>query len=353
MVTDWREVSVLIAGCGSIGKRHARVLHGLGVRDIRAFDPVPKQRETLASEVPLTKIYQSYEAGLQDLPTAVLVCTPPHLHISMALQAVQAGCHVFCEKPLSHTLAGVDELTAAAATRNRKVMVGLCFRYHEGLVRAKRCLEAGRIGRLVSLRALMGEHLPEVRPDYRNLFSAQYSGAFDLMHEIDLAVWYADQPVQSVHAVSGTYSDIGIRAPDVAEIVIRFADRCVASVHLDLFQRPRRRQTELIGTEGVIIVEFARWDRCELATYEAAKQSWQVEAIATDRDDMFRAEDREFLQAIANDLPIACTIAEARKSLEVVVAAAEGVHPIASLVHAPQSHERVRDAPPDTLAPVT
>jgi predicted dehydrogenase len=325
MVTDWRDVSVLIVGCGSIGKRHARVLHDLGVRDIRAFDPVPEQREALAAEVPLTKAYQAYEAGLQDRPVAVFVCTPPHLHIPMALHAVRAGCHVFCEKPLSHTLAGVEELSAAAAMHDRKVMVGLCFRYHEGLVRARRYLEAGRIGRLVSLRALMGEHLPEVRPDYRNLFSAQYSGAFDLMHEIDLAIWYANQPVESVYAVSGTYSDIGIRAPDVAEILIRFADRCVASVHLDLFQRPRRRQTELIGTEGVIIVEFARWDRCELSVYPAAKQSWETEQIATDRDDMFRAEDREFLQAIADHLPISCTIEEARKSLEVVVAATEAV----------------------------
>ena len=42
-----------------------------------------------------------------------------------------------------------------------------------------------------------------------------------------------------------------------------FEDRCVASVHLDFFQRPRRRQMELIGTEGVVTVEFARWDRCD------------------------------------------------------------------------------------------
>jgi predicted dehydrogenase len=144
------------------------------------------------------------------------------------------------------------------------------------------------------------------------------------MHDIDLAIWYAGQPVRSVQALHGTYSDIGIEAPDVVEILMGFEDRCLATVHLDFFQRPRRRQIELIGTGGVILVDFARWDRCIVSVYEASQGAWAVEELNTDRDDMFRAEDREFLEAIAQDRPILCTIAEARQSLEVVLAAQRG-----------------------------
>jgi hypothetical protein len=121
--------------------------------------------------------------------------------------------------------------------------------------------------------------------------------------------------------LSGTYSGIGIEAPDIAEILIDFEDRCMASIHLDFFQRPQRRQMELICTAGVVIVEYARWDRCTVSVYEAAKRGWEREELITDRNDMFRAEDREFLQAVAEDRPIACTIAEARKSVEVVMVA--------------------------------
>jgi predicted dehydrogenase len=266
-------------------------------------------------------MYDSFEAGLHDAPDTVLICTPPKLHIPMATQALEAGCHVLCEKPLSDAPDGIDELEALAAETNKKVMVGLCFRYHQGLVKAKRYLDQGRIGRLVSIRALMGEHLPEVRPDYRTLFTSKYLGAFDLMHEIDLAIWYANRPIRRVLAVSGRYSDIGIDAPDLAEIVIDFEERCLAGIHLDFFQRPRRRQIELLGVSGVIIVEFARWDRCLVSVYEAVKGVWEQEELVTDRDDMFRAEDREFLEAVVGDKPIACTIAEARKSVEVVAAA--------------------------------
>ncbi len=321
MTKAWQELSVLIAGCGSIGKRHARVLTDLGVRDIRACDPVPSQREALLAETPVVQMYDSYEAGLNESPDTVLICTPPHLHIPMAIQAIENGCHVLCEKPLSDTTAGIDELTTLADEKHKKVMVALCFRYHEGLVKAKNYLDTGRVGRLASIRALMGEHLPEVRPDYHNLFSAKHGGAFDLTHEIDLAIWYAAQPIYKVLSLSGTYSDIGIEAPDVVEVLIDFEDRCMASIHLDFFQRPRRRQMELICTDGVILVEFARWDHCTVAVYDVERGSWDREEIPTERDDMFRAEDREFLESVADDQDIKCDIAEARKSVEVVAIA--------------------------------
>jgi len=324
MVKPWNQLSILIAGCGSIGKRHARVLHGLGATDLRACDPAAEQRQSLAAQVPAVRLYESLAEGLRDRPDAVFICTPPEMHIPMAAEAMQAGCHVFSEKPLSDSIDGVDDLMALAETRHKKLMVGLCFRYHEGLVKAKRYLDSGRIGRVVSVRALMGEHLPDVRPDYRTLFSAKHGGAFDLMHDIDLAIWYAGQPVRSVHALHGTYSDIGIEAPDLVEILMGFEDRCLATVHLDFFQRPRRRQIELIATGGVITVEFARWDRCTVSIYEASRGTWAVEELATDRDDMFRGEDREFLEAISLDQPIRSTVAEARLSLEVVLAAQRG-----------------------------
>jgi predicted dehydrogenase len=321
MVKPWNEMSVLIAGCGSIGKRHARVLKSLGASDLRACDPVPEQRRALSAESPDVRMADTYEAALADRPDAVLICTPPAMHIPMACRAIQSGCHVLTEKPLSDSLEGIDALEALAKKSGKKVMVALCFRFHEGLLRAKKYLDSSRIGRLVSIRALMGEHLPDIRPDYRALYLARYNGAFELMHDLDLALWYAGRPVRKIHSICGSYSDIGIQAPDLVELLLDFEDRCTANVHLDFFQRPRRRQMELIGTQGVVTVEFARWDRCTVSVYEAARGAWEVEELTTDRDDMFRAEDREFLQAAAENQSVSCTLAEGRKSLEVVLAA--------------------------------
>ncbi len=321
MPDDWQQLSVLVAGCGSIGRRHLRVLHELGVRDLRACDPITSARKAVAGEVPAVKLLDSYEAGLDTSPEAVFICSPPKMHVPMAQQAIRAGGHVFMEKPVSDTLDGVDELAIEAEHSRKRLMVGLCFRYHEGVARLREHFDAGRIGRLVCVRALMGEHLPDVRPDYRDLYSAKYNGAFDLMHDVDLALWFADQPVRRIHSLFGNYSDIGIEAPDMVELLIDFEDRSAAAVHLDFFQRPRRRQFELIGTGGVLSLEFARWDRCTVSICKAQNAQWQHEELTTDRDNMFRAEDKEFLTAVARDLPLDCTLEEGLKSLRVILAA--------------------------------
>ena len=69
--------SILILGCGSIGKRHARILHRLGITDLRACDPVESQLGALAAETPVTKTYAAYDDALNDQPDAVLIGTQP------------------------------------------------------------------------------------------------------------------------------------------------------------------------------------------------------------------------------------------------------------------------------------
>lgn len=316
---EFKNLKILIAGCGSIGKRHASVLTSLGVSDIWAYDPSAEQLQSLIKESPGVKPCDSFEDGLANNPDAVFILTPTRLHIAAAIQAVKANCHVFLEKPLSDSLEGVDELAGIAAENNKKVMVGFCFRYHEGLLKAKKLVQSGEIGRLVSIRALMGEHFPEVRPDYKKTYYAKYSGAFELVHDLDLAIWFADRKVKNSYGVFGPFSDIGIEAPDTVEILVEFEDRCAATVHLDFFQIPRRRMIELIGTEGVLVVEFASWDNYTLSIFNKRKNEWESSTEATTRNDMFKAEDKEFLQAIVENKPIICGIEEARKSLEVVM----------------------------------
>lgn len=311
-------LSVLVAGCGSIGRRHARVLRSLEVQDIRVCDPDSRQRRALVGEGPVSREYTDFESALQDHPDTVLICTPPELHIPMAIQALNSGAHVLSEKPLSDSLDRVEELDTTIERKGKVFAVAFCFRHHEGLTLAKQYLKENRIGRLVSLRLRMGEHLPEVRPDYRNLFTLTRGGAFDLTHEIDLACWFADQPFSKIHSLHGACSDLGFTAPDLVELIIRFGERCIASVHLDLFSLPRTRVTELMGTAGTITIEFARWDRCTVSVYEQSSGHWKQEDLATERDEMFRREDREFLQAVASGTPVSCPLSEAVKSQKII-----------------------------------
>ncbi len=320
MRRNWKDLKILVAGCGSIGRRHARILTLLGVKNIMVFDNNQVQVELTIKELPNLKLVTTFEKGIEEAD-AVFILTPTKLHIPMAMQAVKAGCHVFIEKPLSVNMDGVNDLEKLADETGKKIMVGLCLRYHEGIIKAKQLLDKDRIGRLVSLRALVGEHFPEIHPEYKSLYYAKYSGAFELMHDLDLAIWFAGQPIKNVYSVFGSYSDIGIDAPDIVEFLLGFEDRCTATVHMDFFQSPRRRSMELIGTEGVIIIEFASWDEYTISVYSTDKKIWESETNKSTRDDMFMDEDREFLESIVHDKPVNCNIQEGCKSLRVIEAA--------------------------------
>ena len=313
------DLRVLIAGCGSIGKRHAEVLQGLGLTILSACDPSAESRGGFGALLPDIPLYADYADALAtERPDAVFILTPTRLHIAMAREALLADCHVFIEKPVSNTPEGVEDLKALAEARGKKMMGGFCFRYHAALLKAKCLLDAGRIGRLVSIRALMGEPFYDIHPDYLNLYYAKYSGAFELVHDLDLAIWFAGQEIDSVQSVYGSFSDMGMESPDTVEMLVKFRDRCVANVHLDFFQTPRRRQMDLIGTQGVITVEFASWDEAELALFSRRTMRWDRETIATARNDMFAAEDQDFLNCILKNEPVRLTIDEALKSLNAI-----------------------------------
>jgi predicted dehydrogenase len=321
---NWQDKRVLVAGLGSVGQRHVRLLHGMDVKNITIFDVNAASVQKTLETFPGLKPAESYEAGLAEIPDAVFILTPPKLHIPMALAAIGKGVNVFCEKPLADDTEDTDTLRAALQNSPATFAIGLCFRYHPGVISAKQILDSGHLGRLVSIRAFVGEHLPTVRPDYRTLFSSQESGAFDLMHDLDLALWFAGQPMKRIESVSGSFSDIGIKAPDIVEFLIEFEDRCVASVHLDFFLRPRRRVLELFCTEGLITLEFAKWDEYTLSIYSAAEDRWDVNTEKTERDVMFMAEDEAFLKTISGETATVYGVDEALKSLRAVCEARKG-----------------------------
>ena len=313
------ELRILIAGCGSIGKRHIQVLREMGVTHITACDPDEKQREETQRLFPGIKVAADYREELQNYTyNAVFIFTPTGMHLSMAKEALKAGCHVFIEKPLANSSVGVEELKELAREKGLLVMVGFCFRYHEVLKKAKNMLEQGLIGRVVNIRALMGEPFALIQPNYLNMYYSKYSGAFELVHDLDLALWYSGQDVEEVHAVYGSFSDMGMESPDSIELLLRFKDRMAASVHLDFYQYPRRRQIELIGVKGTIIVEFASWDEATLSWCNMDTGTWNREKFVTRRNDMFRDEDMEFLMAIQGKAELSCTVDEALRSLNVI-----------------------------------
>ncbi len=317
--------SILVVGCGSIGRRHIGNLQSLGVDRIAACDTDPDQLAQAASKFGVSG-YGSLEEALDAAaPDAVVVCTPPLLHVLQAFEAVRAGAHVFLEKPLSHSLDGVDALIREAATAQRIIQVGYNFRFHKGLRIIKGMLDRDVIGRVLWARAELGQYLPDWRPtqDYRRSYTAHRSQGggiiLDGSHEIDYMRWFFGE-VERVYCLADTLSSLDVDAEDTACMTLRFKSGCVGQIHVDFVQRARARNCKIVGTEGTIL--WDNWD-ASVQVFAAETNGWDRIEVPGDTNDKYLTEMESFLSCLDGTRQPEVDAQSARQTLEVALAAHE------------------------------
>jgi predicted dehydrogenase len=317
-------VRVLIVGCGSIGQRHLANLRSL-VPDVEivAWHQRGLHAAALAARFGLRAV-GSLAEGLAARPDFAIVSNPTALHVPVALEAARAGVPLFVEKPLSDRRDGVDELVRTVADKGLPSLTAFNLRFHPGLRQLRSLLTEGRIGRLLGLRAEVGQYLPDWHPDedYRRGYSARVElgggVVLDLIHELDYAVWLAG-PVRDVMAMTGKLSDLEIETEDLAEIVLRFEGGAIGSVHLDYVQRLPIRGCRLLGSEGVLT-----WDYFadEVRLHDVGSGRWTTfRQDGFERNDMYRAELAHFLDCLAGRAQPVVDLAAGAAVLDLALAA--------------------------------
>jgi predicted dehydrogenase len=318
----------LIAGLGSIGRRHLRHLEALGQNDILLY----RTHRGAMPDDGLTSypVETDLQAAFDHKPDAVIITNPTALHLDVAIPAAKAGCHILLEKPVSHNLDRLDELQAAATANGARILVGFQFRYHPGLRKIDEILKSGQIGRPLSFRTHWGEYLPGWHPweDYRKGYSARkdLGGGviLTLTHSLDYAHWLLGE-VSSVWAFREQLSDLAIEVEDTAEIGLKFANGVLGSVHLNYTQRPPRHQLEIVCTEGTI-----SWDNARegLKVYSAADEDWQHFPLPQgfERDDLFKAQMAHFLKVAEGLEAPSCSLEDGIMALKLALAAHESAH---------------------------
>jgi predicted dehydrogenase len=295
---------------GAIGQRHARNLRlmlGEAVDIIawrtRSGAPVVSDRLTVVTGASIESEYgvrefDRLESALAERPDIALICNPTRLHVPVALQAVEAGCHLFLEKPVSDSLEDVERLEQAVAERGVVAAVGCQLRFHPSLRRVRELLQDGSIGRPVSARVHVGEWLPGWHPyeDYRRSYAARrdLGGGviLTLIHEVDYAIWLFGMP-RRLWAVGGQLSDLELDVEDVASVLMDCgSDGRAMPVHvqLDYLQRPRSRGCEIVGERGRLVLDLVepvlhRHDAggnvvCESPTHEFERNALFVEELS-------------------------------------------------------------------------
>ncbi len=282
---------IVTLGCGSIGRRHLRNLQSLGYSDLLAYDPSSSARDSTKAETGVA-CYGRLEEIWEQRPTVALITAPSNLHTELALEAARHGCHLFIEKPLSHSFDGLDALYAEVKLRDLIAMVGCNMRFHPGPSQVKLLMDEGAIGTPISARIETGSYLPNWRPqtDYRQSYSASASqgggAVLDCIHEIDLALWYFGAG-DVIGAATLPAVHLGLEVEGLAEILLRHQNGVLSSIHLNYIQRDYHRGCEVIGTHGTLYWDFQKGQvRCFTleGTWQITNQpdDWQLNQMYLD-----------------------------------------------------------------------
>ncbi|HID72311.1 TPA: Gfo/Idh/MocA family oxidoreductase [Candidatus Micrarchaeota archaeon] len=252
---------ILVVGCGSIGKRHLKNLKDAGVEEIMACDVSDENLEFAKNEAG-AETFKDMDEALEKKPDAVMICTPPHLHLAMAKKVLEKGLNLFLEKPVAEKLDGLDELEKLCD--GKVVLVGYNLRFNPCLEEAKRLIEEGAIGRVMNIDAYYGNYLPNWRPnmDYRKVYSSQKDMGggiiLDCSHEIDYILWLMGK-ARSVTCTATKASSLELDVEDIAEVNFRFDDGRIAHAHLDFVRPDLRRTCDIVGEKGTISIDLIEY----------------------------------------------------------------------------------------------
>jgi predicted dehydrogenase len=282
-MSSTRELGIGLIGTGFMGRAHAHAFRMVGgvfpLAALPRLEIVADVTEALAGNAAKALGFRRFTTDWQALVAdpavdIVAITSPNALHKPMALAAIAAGKHVYCEKPLATTLADCREMTAAAEARGVVTMVGFNYLKNPMVELARAMIAAGELGTITGYR---GIHAEDFMADPAQPFSwrcdpAHAGGALaDIgSHAVSMARHLLGEidevcaNVQTVHKARPDAKDPATMRPiaidDQADMMVRFARGCCGTITTSWLATGRKMQLdfEVYGTKGSLVFSQER-----------------------------------------------------------------------------------------------
>ena len=191
----------------------------------------------------------------------VSICTPNKFHAANAIAALDAGCHVLCEKPIAVTSKQADNMIDAAKRNRRKLMIGFTHRLLSGPQQCKTLLAEKRIGKPFMIRARFAHGGPYPGWAKHNWFYNKELSAGGVLldmgiHAIDQCLWLMG-PIVSVQAITATLVK-KISVDDNALLLLEFKSGALGYIDVGWTSKPGFTGLEIYGSKGSIICDYVR-----------------------------------------------------------------------------------------------
>ena len=229
-----------VVGVGHLGKHHARIIAGIeNCKFIGVYDKLKDRAEEIAKLYNVVA-YDSYDALLADVDAVDIAATTTY-HYDLAKPALEKGCHVFLEKPITSTKEQADELIKIAESMNLKIQVGHIERFNPVImqvapeIKNPMYIESHRLAPFTP----RGSDVPVV---------------LDLMiHDIDLIMSFIPCDIKEIRA-----SGVGIFTPsiDIATARLEFENGAIANVTASRISMKRERKIRFFQKDAYITIYF-------------------------------------------------------------------------------------------------
>lgn len=279
-----------IAGLGSIGQRHARLIREQGAYKVLECDPGVAGTLT-------------FEELLARRPAGVIVASPDACHVHQAVAAIRAGAAVLLEKPVAASSADAEGLWAV---RTDRVLVGYVLRHSRWFHLVSGLLNSGIIGVPVSFQAMLGAYDTITHARSRFAHPEPNRLYFDYSHEWDYLARFFGPVAEAIASARKVSTGDLAQEPDIVDAVLRMQNGASGTLHLDYVQSPGRRQFLLVGSGGSLSVDAGSGEISFVATGGSVKR-WDASET---RDDMYRVQLRHFYEVIEGTAAPIATVSE-------------------------------------------
>jgi len=303
------KLNVGIIGAGRIGKVHAENL-AFRVPEARALaitDLTREAAERVGARCGIPTVATSVEQILGDLAIkAVLICTSTDTHADLIVRAARAGKHIFCEKPIAHSLAQIDTALAAVQQAGVKLQIGFNRRFDPNFSRVRSAVAGGEIG---SPRLL---HIISRDPAPPPISYVKVSGGIFLdmtIHDFDMARFLIGDEVEEIYTAAGVMIDPAIGAAgdlDTALMVLRFRNGVIGTIdncRQAVYGYDQR--VEILGSAGKIATENCYPNQATISTAQSVQRDLPLNFFMDRYTESFATELRAFVRAVAEDQPTA------------------------------------------------
>lgn len=303
---------VLVVGTGSIGLRHLRLFGEVQDIQIEVVDSRPEGLADALRVKPNARVWLSYDQALESRPDIVLIATPPGSHAPLTNLALQAGVHVFCEKPMADTLAASRAMHRAQQETGRLVNIGFVQRFMPDLLRVRNLILDGAIGTVCYARFSVSTLATLEFSRSRHQQHVFAAAALDYVYGFDTFWWILREQPLGVYARGIEAKNLPLRSnPNVVSAVLDYGSDLIGEIHIDYVAVPERCSYTFQGDLGFLHLDCTNQ---KLQIGNRVTRDVTTEAWSYDTDQVMRAQRDHFLEAVAGRRDVSSPPVDALKS---------------------------------------